>query len=101
MKKKWLWIIIVFVLFIILTGSLIILSLNKEKSTVETPNEEESTIISPNVVLKKGSIKDVVLSNNPYLETNGNGCVISNDDNYSYMGGCYFKGYPVNNFLWY
>ena len=101
MKKKWLWIIIVFVLFIILTGSLIILSLNKEKSTVETPNEEESTIISPNVVLKKGSIKDVVLSNNPYLETNGNGCGISNDDNYSYMGGCYFKGYPVNNFLWY
>lgn len=41
------------------------------------------------------------MSNNPYLETNGNGCVISNDDNYSYMGGCYFKGYPVNNFLWY
>ena len=38
------------------------------------------------------TIKDVVLSNFPYLETNGNGCVTPTDNNYSYMGGCYLKG---------
>ena len=43
-------------------------------------------------VITTGPIKDVVLSNFPYLETNGNGCVTSTDNNYSYMGGCYLKG---------
>ena len=43
-------------------------------------------------ILTTGPIKDVVLSNFPYLETNGNGCVTPNDYNYSYMGGCYLKG---------
>ena len=43
-------------------------------------------------ILTTGPIKDVVLSNFPYLKTNGNGCVFSNDYNYSYMGGCYLKG---------
>ena len=52
-------------------------------------------------VLTTGPIKDVVLSNFPYLETNGNGCVTSTDNNYSYMGGCYLKGKPTNNSLWY
>ena len=43
-------------------------------------------------VITTGPIKDVVLSNFPYLETNGNGCVTPTDNNYSYMGGCYLKG---------
>lgn len=43
-------------------------------------------------VITTGPIKDVVLSNFPYLETNGNGCVTPTSNNYSYMGGCYLKG---------
>ena len=43
-------------------------------------------------VITTGPIKDVVLSNFPYLETNGNGCVTPTANNYSYMGGCYLKG---------
>ena len=54
-----------------------------------------------NVAITTGPIKDVVLSNFPYLETNGNGCVTPTANNYSltptannysYMGGCYIKG---------
>ena len=43
-------------------------------------------------VIQTGPIKDVVLSNFPYLATNGNGCLTPSDNNYSYMGGCYLKG---------
>ena len=43
-------------------------------------------------VLTTGPIKDVVLSNFPYLATNGNGCITPTDNNYSYMGGCYLRG---------
>ena len=43
-------------------------------------------------VITTGPIKDVVLSNYPYLATNGNGCVTPTANNYSYMGGCYLKG---------
>ena len=53
------------------------------------------------VVITTGPIKDVVLSNFPYLATNGNGCVTPTANNYSYMGGCYIKGKPNNNSLWY
>ena len=52
-------------------------------------------------VITTGPIKDVVLSNFPYLVTNGNGCITSTENNYSYMGGCYLKGNPTNNSLWY
>ena len=38
------------------------------------------------------SIYETVLEQFPYLTTNGNGCVTPNDNNYSYMGGCYLKG---------
>lgn len=48
-----------------------------------------------------GKIKDIVLSKFPYLETNENGCLVSNDNNYSYMGGCYLKGNPTDNYIWY
>lgn len=48
-----------------------------------------------------GKIKDIVLSKFPYLETNENGCLVSNDNNYSYMGGCYLKGDPTDNYIWY
>ena len=84
--------IVIFALAITaLIGTLMILNQTEEEPSIETPN----------VVLKTGAIKDVVLSNHPYLETNGNGCVTPSDKNYSYMGGCYFKGYPTNNSLWY
>ena len=52
-------------------------------------------------VITTGPIKDVVLSNFPYLATNGNGCVTPTFNNYSYMGGCYLKGNPTNNSIWY
>ena len=38
------------------------------------------------------TIGDAVLEKFPYLETKGNGCVTSTENNYSYMGGCYLKG---------
>ena len=44
----------------------------------------------------KGPIKEVILSNFPYLATNGNGCLTPNDNNYSYMGGCYLKGSKIS-----
>ena len=52
-----------------------------------------------NITVK--SIYDTVIEQFPYLETNGNGCVTSKDNNYSYMGGCYLKGNPTNNYIWY
>ena len=47
------------------------------------------------------SIYDTVIEQFPYLATNGNGCVTSTENNYSYMGGCYIKGNPTNNSIWY
>ena len=38
------------------------------------------------------SIYETVLEQFSYLTTNGNGCVTPNDNNYSYMGGCYLIG---------
>ena len=52
-------------------------------------------------IINKGLIKNVVLSNFPYLKTKGNGCLTQTDNNYSYMGGCYLKGKPTNNSIWY
>ncbi len=51
-------------------------------------------------IIHTGPIKDVVLSNFPFLETDGNGCVNPGSNNYSYMGGCYLKGGidPKENF---
>ena len=59
----------------------------------ETRNDEVA-------IIHTGPIKDVVLSNFPFLETNGNGCVNPGSNNYSYMGGCYLKGGidPKENF---
>ena len=48
--------------------------------------EYSETCESPNL-----TIKDVVLSNFPYLEVGENGCKNLGDNNYSYMGGCYLK----------
>ena len=61
----------------------------EEYKQYEFKYDEECDIV---VVITTGPIKDVVLSNFPYLETNGNGCVTSTSNNYSYMGGCYLKG---------
>ena len=59
----------------------------------ETRNDEVA-------IIHTGPIKDVVLSNFPFLETDGNGCVNPGSNNYSYMGGCYLKGGidPKENF---
>ncbi len=53
------------------------------------------------VKVTTGPIKDVVLSNFPELDTDGNGCTNPSDNNYSYMGGCYIKGTANDNYLWY
>ena len=47
------------------------------------------------------TIYDIVIDQIPYLATNGNGCITSTDNNYSYIGGCYIKGNPNNNYIWY
>ena len=47
------------------------------------------------------SISDTVLTQFPELATTGNGCTTPGDNNYSYMGGCYTKGNPNNNYIWY
>ena len=74
-------------------------------SKVEVKVENDSYTYNTNneckQIFKAGPIKDVVLSNFPELETNGNGCVTSLDNNYSYMGGCYIKGNPNDNYIWY
>ncbi len=56
---------------------------------------------NPDVGLVGDAISDTVLTQFPYLATTGNGCTTSNDNNYSYMGGCYLKGNPNNNYIWY
>lgn len=35
------------------------------------------------------------------MATEGNCCITPGDNNYSYMGGCYLKGNPINNYIWY
>ena len=52
-------------------------------------------------VIQTGPIGDVVLSKFSYLETNEYGCETSNVNNYSYIGGCYIKGNPSNNYIWF
>ena len=55
----------------------------------------------PDVGLVGDAISEIVLEKYPYLATTGNGCTTSNENNYSYMGGCYLKGNPTDNYLWY
>ena len=55
----------------------------------------------PDVGLVGDAISETVLEKYPYLATTGNGCTTSNENNYSYMGGCYLKGKPTDNYLWY
>ncbi len=52
-------------------------------------------------VITTGPTKDVVLSNFPELELGEDGCKNSTENNYSYMNGCYIKGNPTNNYIWY
>ena len=52
-------------------------------------------------VITTGPIKDVILSNFPELELGENGCKNSTENNYSYSKGCYIKGNPTNNYIWY
>ena len=56
---------------------------------------------NPDVGLVGDTISDTVLTQFPYLATTGNGCTTPSDNNYSYMGGCYLKGNPNNNYIWY
>ncbi len=55
----------------------------------------------PDVGLVGDTISDTVLTQFPYLATTGNGCTTPGDNNYSYMGGCYLKDYPTDNYIWY
>ena len=65
-------------------------------------DEEECGVSDDEVaIIHTGPIEDVILSNFPFLETDGNGCVNPGSNNYSYMGGCYLKGNPTDNYLWY
>ncbi len=65
-------------------------------------DDEECGVSDDEVaIIHTGPIEGVVLSNFPFLETDGNGCVNPGDNNYSYMGGCYLKGNPTDNYLWY
>ena len=66
-------------------------------------DEEECGVApeDPDVGLVKASISDTVLTRFPELATTGNGCTTPGDNNYSYMGGCYIKGNPSNNYIWY
>ena len=74
-------------------------------SKVEVKVENDSYTYNMNneckQIFKAGPIKDVVLSNFPELELGENGCKNSTENNYSYMGGCYIKGNPTNNYIWY
>ena len=56
---------------------------DEEYNQYEFKYEEECSI---------KTIYETVLEQYPYLATNGNGCVTSTENNYSYMGGCYLKG---------
>ena len=47
------------------------------------------------------SIGATVLAQFPELVTTDNGCTTPGDNNYSYMGGCYIKGNPNTNYIWY
>ena len=46
-------------------------------------------------------INEIIMNQFPYLVTDGTGCITQNDNNYSYLGGCYLKGNPNNNYIWY
>ena len=60
------------------------------KDAVKIVRNNDNTFYYELITLK--TIYDVVISNFPYLETEGNGCVTPSYNNYSYMGGCYLKG---------
>ena len=64
-------------------------------------DDEECGATPPDVGLVGNAISETVLEKYPYLATNGNGCTTAGDNNYSYMGGCYLKGKPTNNYIWY
>ena len=64
-------------------------------------DDEECGVTPPDVGLVGDAISETVLEKYPYLATTGNGCTTSNENNYSYMGGCYLKGNPTDNYLWY
>ena len=63
--------------------------------------DEEECSVDSDVGLVGDSIGDIVLTQFPYLATEGNGCTTPGDNNYSYMGGCYLKGNPTDNYIWY
>ena len=64
-------------------------------------DDEECGGTPPDVGLVGDAISETVLEKYPYLATNGNGCTTAGDNNYSYMGGCYLKGNPTDNYIWY
>ena len=69
------------------------------KDAVKVTKKEDGTFSYELIVAQ--TIYDVVINNFPYLEVGENGCKNPGDNNYSYMGGCYIKGNPDNNYVWY
>ncbi len=69
------------------------------KDAVKVTKKEDGTFSYELIVAQ--TIYDVVINNFPYLEVGENGCKNPGDNNYSYMGGCYLKGDPDNNYVWY
>lgn len=69
------------------------------KDVVKVTKKEDGTFEYELIVAQ--IIYDVVINNFPYLEVGENGCKNPGDNNYSYMGGCYLKGNPNNNYVWY
>lgn len=46
-------------------------------------------------------LSEYILRKHPYLELGESGCKSTNPNNYSYMGGCYIKGDPDVNYIWF
>ena len=69
------------------------------KDVVKVTKKQDGTFSYELIVAQ--TIYDVVINNFPYLEVGENGCKNPGDNNYSYMGGCYLKGNPTNNYIWY
>lgn len=61
--------------------------------------DEECTITID--VLEGLPISEVIARDFPHLNLGSNGCSNLGDNNYSYINGCYLKGNPDNNYIWY
>ena len=64
------------------------------KDAVKVTRNDDGTF-SYNLDLAK-TLYDVIIEKYPFLNTDGDGCITSDSNNYSYMGGCYLKGNSIS-----